>query len=124
MLVMNLITRSIVWLLYLFFSSRRRHTRWPRDWSSDVCSSDLFPRSSWNFSCAPDVADDYDPKNIEGIGTGMMTVQEATTRSVNTAFVDMANQMDVRSEERRVGQGCRRGGGREARQNKLMKANA
>src|SRR5437660_10093176 len=29
--------------MYLFFfSSRRRHTRWPRDWSSDVCSSDLF----------------------------------------------------------------------------------
>src|SRR5439155_7008095 len=27
-----------------FFSSRRRHTRWPRDWSSDVCSSDLFRR--------------------------------------------------------------------------------
>src|SRR5690625_7056198 len=27
-----------------FFSSRRRHTRWPRDWSSDVCSSDLAPR--------------------------------------------------------------------------------
>src|SRR5207253_3977314 len=24
-----------------FFSSRRRHTGWPRDWSSDVCSSDL-----------------------------------------------------------------------------------
>src|SRR5207253_8273660 len=24
-----------------FFSSRRRHTRWPRNWSSDVCSSDL-----------------------------------------------------------------------------------
>src|SRR5690625_7787157 len=27
--------------LVYFFSSRRRHTRWPRDWSSDVCSSDL-----------------------------------------------------------------------------------
>src|SRR5690625_7467228 len=27
------------------FSSRRRHTRWPRDWSSDVCSSDLGPLS-------------------------------------------------------------------------------
>src|SRR6266508_6256400 len=26
---------------HFFFSSRRRHTRWPRDWSSDVCSSDL-----------------------------------------------------------------------------------
>src|SRR6266508_3972824 len=25
-----------------FLSSRRRHTTWPRDWSSDVCSSDLL----------------------------------------------------------------------------------
>src|SRR5207253_6213408 len=29
-----------------FFSSRRRHTRWPRDWSSDVCSSDLVAQRS------------------------------------------------------------------------------
>src|SRR5436305_12289295 len=28
-------------LLFFFFSSRRRHTRCGRDWSSDVCSSDL-----------------------------------------------------------------------------------
>src|ERR1035437_10502276 len=28
-------------LLCFFFSSRRRHTRYWRDWSSDVCSSDL-----------------------------------------------------------------------------------
>src|SRR5699024_12054790 len=28
-------------LCYFFFSSRRRHTRSKRDWSSDVCSSDL-----------------------------------------------------------------------------------
>src|SRR5207253_8418381 len=27
--------------LCFIFSSRRRHTSWPRDWSSDVCSSDL-----------------------------------------------------------------------------------
>src|SRR5690625_4374817 len=27
--------------MLFFFSSRRRHTSWPRDWSSDVCSSDL-----------------------------------------------------------------------------------
>src|SRR6266508_2286706 len=27
---------------FFFFSSRRRHTSWPRDWSSDVCSSDLL----------------------------------------------------------------------------------
>src|SRR6266568_5447972 len=28
-------------LCFFFFSSRRRHTRWNCDWSSDVCSSDL-----------------------------------------------------------------------------------
>src|SRR6266568_7316089 len=30
-------------MFYFFFSSRRRHTRWNCDWSSDVCSSDLAP---------------------------------------------------------------------------------
>src|SRR2546422_4304391 len=34
-------------LLYFFFSSRRRHTRCSRDWSSDVCSSDLEPLKCW-----------------------------------------------------------------------------
>src|SRR5690554_7121905 len=29
-------------IFFFFFSSRRRHTRCGRDWSSDVCSSDLF----------------------------------------------------------------------------------
>src|SRR5207302_8364034 len=28
-------------VFFFFFSSRRRHTRFSRDWSSDVCSSDL-----------------------------------------------------------------------------------
>src|SRR6266511_4794309 len=28
-------------MFFFFFSSRRRHTRFSRDWSSDVCSSDL-----------------------------------------------------------------------------------
>src|SRR5690625_7220410 len=33
----------------MFFASRRRHTSWPRDWSSDVCSSDLKSgdRTEW-----------------------------------------------------------------------------
>src|SRR5690625_5479264 len=47
---------SYGFLLIFFFSSRRRHTRWPRDWSSDVCSSDLSstsdevgtPRAWWS----------------------------------------------------------------------------
>src|SRR5690606_35285413 len=34
-------TLSVEGFLVFFFSSRRRHTRFSRDWSSDVCSSDL-----------------------------------------------------------------------------------
>src|SRR5215813_15130228 len=33
-----------LFVLFFFFSSRRRHTRCGRDWSSDVCSSDLHQR--------------------------------------------------------------------------------
>src|SRR6266550_4106967 len=43
--------------IFFFFSSRRRHTRCSRDWNSDVCSSDLAPRTpkeeretEWNGS--------------------------------------------------------------------------
>src|SRR2546430_6569133 len=32
---------SFIFFLFFFFSSRRRHTRFDCDWSSDVCSSDL-----------------------------------------------------------------------------------
>src|SRR6202050_2317838 len=35
--------RIAIWSTGVFFSSRRRHTRCYRDWSSDVCSSDLVP---------------------------------------------------------------------------------
>src|SRR2546429_3267199 len=38
-----------VWIVFFFFSSRRRHTRCSRDWSSDVCSSDLL----WGTELAP-----------------------------------------------------------------------
>src|SRR5206468_8776598 len=45
-------------IFYFFFSSRRRHTRSDRDWSSDVCSSDLdgsrarrYLRTSPEFAC-------------------------------------------------------------------------
>src|SRR5688572_32265738 len=34
----------ILIFLFFFFSSRRRHTRFDCDWSSDVCSSDLLPQ--------------------------------------------------------------------------------
>src|SRR3712207_3516492 len=38
---MYLVRLCLVDYFYFFFSSRRRHTRYWRDWSSDVCSSDL-----------------------------------------------------------------------------------
>src|SRR5476649_2893923 len=34
-------------LFFFFFSSRRRHTRSLCDWSSDVCSSDLWPSGTY-----------------------------------------------------------------------------
>src|SRR5690606_8336117 len=33
--------------MFFFFSSRRRHTRFSRDWSSDVCSSDLYKEGAF-----------------------------------------------------------------------------
>src|SRR5882757_10687124 len=35
-----------MYIMFFFFSSRRRHTRYWRDWSSDVCSSDLQEQSN------------------------------------------------------------------------------
>src|SRR5215469_17918888 len=39
----SIIQRDLFPFFFFFFSSRRRHTRSLRDWSSDVCSSDLSP---------------------------------------------------------------------------------
>src|SRR3712207_7636455 len=37
----SVVRTYLIFALFFFFSSRRRHTRYWRDWSSDVCSSDL-----------------------------------------------------------------------------------
>src|SRR5690606_40762287 len=39
--------------IVFFFSSRRRHTRFSRDWSSDVCSSDLEAQAFWEQAGGP-----------------------------------------------------------------------
>src|SRR2546422_5851745 len=53
---------SLFLLLFFFFSSRRRHTRCSRDWSSDVCSSDLGKRFGIEPDVVPErVADDLEP---------------------------------------------------------------
>src|SRR5699024_4612394 len=43
--------------LLFFFSSRRRHTRSKRDWSSDVCSSDLFGFTDGKFGMVEELSD-------------------------------------------------------------------
>src|SRR5712664_3833586 len=43
---------------FFFFSSRRRHTRSDRDWSSDVCSSDLAVRAQQWLAVGDDPAAD------------------------------------------------------------------
>src|SRR5256884_4299979 len=44
--------QGVSFLCFLFFSSRRRHTRCSRDWSSDVCSSDL-KSLPFSLRCSP-----------------------------------------------------------------------
>lgn len=55
----------------------------------------LYPANSWNISCEPGNAADYTPKNLESVAGDMVTVLDATRRSVNLPFVEMANQMDL-----------------------------
>src|SRR5439155_3900708 len=79
-----------------FFSSRRRHTRWPRDWSSDVCSSDLerldLVRSIGDAAIAAFFSADKD------------RVREQRRIELAERF---SNYLKGRSEERRVGKECR-----------------
>src|SRR5437762_5937645 len=42
-IIISLSSVSVFSFIFFFFSSRRRHTRYIGDWSSDVCSSDLYP---------------------------------------------------------------------------------
>src|SRR5689334_24681598 len=46
-------------LYFFFFSSRRRHTRWNCDWSSDVCSSDLTRRQQCNRRWLSDLSPQF-----------------------------------------------------------------
>src|SRR5438874_13769733 len=74
-------------LVDFFFSSRRRHTRSLRDWSSDVCSSDLSSSSPETRS-----------------GWRLPARRSAWTRASSTC---PCRSTAKRSEERRVGKECR-----------------
>src|SRR3712207_8056067 len=101
---LSLIT-VLLFVFSFFFSSRRRHTRYWRDWSSDVCSSDLVIVAKLVAGDAPrgqeltlDVFDVPD-------GTAISTVALAAT----FGFLSFAGfeSAGSRSEERRVGKECR-----------------
>src|SRR5687768_18614552 len=75
-------------LRWFFCSSRRRHTRCSRDWSSDVCSSDLDPVGYvglWLADAAVDPAaqpalaahwlDWFEETKTEAVGFGLVTLR-------------------------------------------------
>src|SRR2546421_5919678 len=90
--------------LFFFFSSRRRHTRSDRDWSSDVCSSDLLPGSPPAVDDSPEKVTKYFSDNATSIQVAQVLALVGTIGLVwwfGTLFRKM------RSEERRVGKECR-----------------
>src|SRR5439155_17626459 len=95
-------------------SSRRRHTRWPRDWSSDVCSSDLgatgLERALENLQqrASQAIADGYNVIILSdrGIGRDRAAIPSLlATAAVHHHLVRRGER--TRSEERRVGKECR-----------------
>src|SRR2546421_964172 len=90
-------------VFFFFFSSRRRHTRSDRDWSSDVCSSDLsaaaVPSSATSISSAPRRA----PKRGLPPTSRLRSTRDFKERSRSV----FSRRLDYRSEERRVGKECR-----------------
>src|SRR2546429_1887530 len=89
---------------FFFFSSRRRHTRCSRDWSSDVCSSDLLALLPWRTT----VASTLPPLRV---GLPSLTSAPSPTSSTSpnsTVAPGTASSFSTRrSEERRVGKECR-----------------
>src|SRR5699024_7118092 len=75
-----------------FFSSRRRHTRSKRDWSSDVCSSDLGHLKSNDFfemETYPEIT--FRSTKVSATGSGSLEVTgdltiKGTTKSVTIPF--------------------------------------
>src|SRR2546421_4232609 len=88
---------------FFFFSSRRRHTRSDRDWSSDVCSSDLYRLCSASFYS------EFVLDRAPGISIASHLTHSSTFRGIPIVpcFMDYRGRWNIRSEERRVGKECR-----------------
>src|SRR5699024_11512971 len=94
------------------FSSRRRHTRSKRDWSSDVCSSDLLDKFIDLISgiFAPALGILAATGMIKGLATILLTsgliTKASGTYVILYAIGDSFFYFLPRSEERRVGKEC------------------
>src|SRR5437762_4364563 len=86
-----------------FFSSRRRHTRYIGDWSSDVCSSDLAAEDATERDiCLQDeIACLADAPREGSERVARFTHEHGRIERPDRALV--ADALEVRSEERRVG---------------------
>src|SRR2546421_3176677 len=92
-----------VFVFFFFFSSRRRHTRSDRDWSSDVCSSDLM-----SAPVAPRYAEAIDQLQAWGFRVSKFFRVVHGTDACLAYYREILAQRDqLRSEERRVGKECR-----------------
>src|SRR5690606_40549552 len=93
--------------LVFFFSSRRRHTRFSRDWSSDVCSSDLLCCSLAPPGHAPDESGRSACAQFDSIRAFRKDIcwQPRATPPPYPP-VPVASLSRARSEERRVGKEC------------------
>src|SRR5256886_8564743 len=87
-----------------FFSSRRRHTRFDCDWSSDVCSSDLSARP---LSAFGDVHAAHAPASSLHSNVAPATVALKPKLAAALAVGPLGPLEIDRSEERRVGKECR-----------------
>src|SRR2546430_7433425 len=91
---------------FFFFSSRRRHTRFDCDWSSDVCSSDLELRKRFAELELPEAAKKEVERELQRLERANRDSMEAQV--IRTYLETMAElPWNKRSEERRVGKECR-----------------
>src|SRR5689334_23492131 len=84
---------------FFFFSSRRRHTRWNYDWSSDVCSSDLT-------DLVAHVQEGFRNKIARETPMGRNASPVDVARAVlflASSLASFTTGQKLRSEERRVG---------------------
>src|SRR5256884_3523225 len=92
----------VCFVFFFFFSSRRRHTRCSRDWSSDVCSSDLSLEIPYPYDlvCLCGLEGDSSLGRTISVLLSLALFQCVPLAHSQAGPVE-------RSEERRVGKECR-----------------